>query len=314
MADPVRTTFPIVASDGASVAAIALGEGRGPVFMLLPALGIAAGYYEPFAAQLAQRTGGTVVLADLRGQGTSDAHPRRADFGYREMLERDFPALFETVSSRFPERPLIVIGHSLGGQLATMYAGHFPPQVTGLVLVASGTTHTAAWEGYRRYAAAAYTAVIRGAARVLPWYPGRVFGFGNDHPRRLIRDWGHVVRTGRYRPEGSAIDYESSCVAATMPVLSVGVGGDQLAPRLARQALVDRLRRAPSQTVEVPRPEGSTNWRAHFAWARRPAHVVEVIATWLEHQPAQRASSESRDALPSASASTSGLADAKSRP
>jgi predicted alpha/beta hydrolase len=277
-----RESFSVTAPDGVAHTALEFAAAStGPIFVVLPAMGVPATYYEPFALQLAQRMRATVVLCDLRGQGSSTAHARAgADFGYREILELDFPALFAALALRHADRPLVLIGHSLGGQLATIYAGHLPPAVKGLVLVAAGTAHTAAWRGFDRLLVVAYTSLIRAAGAVLPWYPGRVLGFGSEHPKRLIRDWGRVVATGRYLPEGSTVDYETSCRRAELPVLSVGIAGDPIAPPLARSVLLERLPRADKRSVEVPRSEGSTAWRAHFAWARAPGAVVAAIAAW----------------------------------
>lgn len=291
-----HATFAVTAADGVSQRASewsSAGQDEDTsVFVLLPGLGVAAGYYEPFARMLAQRRPLTVVLADLRGQGTSTANPRRDDFGYREMLDLDFPALFVALAARYGSRPLIVAGHSLGGQLATIYAGCMPANVAGLAILAAGSTHVALWKGPRRIAVSAYTSLVRAMGAAWPWYPGRLIAFGGDHPKRLIRDWGHVGATGRYEPEGARFDYEAACRRATMPVLSVGIRGDPLVPPAARKALVDRLPLARSRNVEIPRPAGSSAWRSHFAWARRPDHMVAAVDDWLRDLFADAASEE----------------------
>ena len=111
-----------------------------PVCLCLPAMGASASYYRPFAQALARALAGTVVLADLRGQGESEVRASRgARFGYREIVEQDVPALLDTLAARFRYGPLFVIGHSLGGQLATLSALHRQDRLAGLVLVAAGT-------------------------------------------------------------------------------------------------------------------------------------------------------------------------------
>ena len=285
-----RDRFAVTASDAVSHTALEFASATlaatTPGFVLLPALGVDGAYYEPFAVELARRREATVVLTDLRGQGSSTAQARRGhDFGYREILELDFPALASALERRHPSRRWVVVGHSLGGQLATIYASHWPATIQGLALVASGTAHTAAWRGFDRAMATAYTGLIRATSAVLPWYPGQLLGFGSDHPKRLMRDWGRVVATGRYEPEGSTIDYETACRRATLPVLSGGRANDPIAPAGARQALLDRLPLAAKRAVEVPRPEGSRRWRAHFAWARKPHAVVGAIDDWMNPSP-----------------------------
>ena len=81
----------------------------------LPALGVAARHYLPYAEALAAR-GIAVYLHEWRGNGSSSLRPSRTqDWGYREILEHDLPASL----AQMPEdaaTPLIIGGHSLGGQ------------------------------------------------------------------------------------------------------------------------------------------------------------------------------------------------------
>jgi len=45
-----------------------------------------------------------------------------------------------------------------------------------------------------------------------------------------MRDWGRVTREGVYAPEGSGFDYEAAARALALPVLSIGVREDPIAP------------------------------------------------------------------------------------
>ena len=72
-----------------------------PVVLCLPAMGVAADYYEPFGEGIARMGAGTAVLLDLRRQGRSSASARRGDdFGYCEILELDLPAAVEVLARR----------------------------------------------------------------------------------------------------------------------------------------------------------------------------------------------------------------------
>ena len=184
---------------------------RAPVFVCLPAMGVAARFYTPFAEALAQATAGAVVLADLRGQGESLALARRgARFGYHEIVAEDIPSLIAAITAQFPGRPLYLVGHSLGGQLGSLAAVHAAGSLAGLILIASGTAHYRVWPKALRWRAGIAVQAVRVVAALLPWYPGRLLGFGGDQPRRLMADWSDNARTGRYRIAGSRIDYEEA--------------------------------------------------------------------------------------------------------
>jgi len=260
-----------------------------PILLCLPAMGAVAGYYTPFAQALAAQGLGMAALLDLRGQGASSARARRDDFGYREILEFDIPAAIARLRKVFGARPLYVVGHSLGGQLALFSAAGPRPRPDGLVLIAAGTAYWRDWPAHQRRAARLGFFAVRTAARLLPFYPGTRLGFGGDQPRRLMRDWGRVTREGRYAPEGSDFDYESAARSLSLPVLSIGIGEDPIAPGSAREALLARLPRSAVTRVEIEGVREHTPWKRHFSWARRPEEAVGAIASWLQGGAAARA-------------------------
>lgn len=279
----------IVSADGVGHTATVLPTARpdAPVVLCLPAMGASADYYEPFAQAIAAAELASAVLLDLRGQGRSTARARNGhQFGYREILELDLPKAISLLRQVFRGSRLYVAGHSLGGQLGLLCAGRPDVQVDGLVLIAAGTSHVGAWSGPERVWARGMAAGIGVAARLLPWYPGSRLGFGGDQPRRMMRDWGRVTREDVYAPEGSDYDYERAVRALALPVLSIGVRGDPIAPAPAREALLARLPRSTITRVEVDGVAGHGRWKRHFSWARRPAGVVAALAGWLAAQAA----------------------------
>jgi predicted alpha/beta hydrolase len=258
-----------------------------PVVVCLPAMGAPAGYYGPFAEEISRCDHATVVLLDLRGQGRSTVRARCGDqFGYREILEFDLPEAISGLRRAFPGRKLYLAGHSLGGQLGLFAAARPDVQVDGLILIAAGTAHWRAWQGVERLVARIAFFGVRLAARLLPWYPGTRLGFGGDQPRRLMRDWGLVTREDRYAPEGSGFDYEHAVRALSLPVLSIGVREDPIAPTGAIEALLRRLAASAVTRLEVDGVHGHSRWKRHFSWARRPGAVVNALAGWLAAQAA----------------------------
>jgi len=140
-----------------------------PVIVCLPAMGAPAGYYGPFAEALASRDDATVVLLDLRGQGRSTARARAGhQFGYREILELDLPEAIWALRRRYPGRRLYLAGHSLGGQLGLFAAARPDIRLDGLILIAAGTAHWRAWNGFDRVWMSMMMAGVRLASKLLP--------------------------------------------------------------------------------------------------------------------------------------------------
>lgn len=267
---------------GHTAAVHAAAREDAPVVVCLPAMGAPAGYYGPFAEALATGNHATVVLLDLRGQGRSTARARCGhQFGYREILELDLPEAIAALRRLFPGRRLYLAGHSLGGQLGLFAAARPDVKVDGLILIAAGTAHWRAWQGIERAVARLMFGGIRLAARLLPWYPGTRLGFGGDQPRRLMRDWGRVTLQDRYAPEGSGFDYERAARALSLPVLSIGVRADPIAPPGAIEALLERLEASAVTRLEVDGVRAHSRWKRHFSWARRPGDVVAALGGWL---------------------------------
>jgi predicted alpha/beta hydrolase len=279
----------IVSADGVGHTATVFPSERldAPVVVCLPAMGAAADYYRPFAEALAAQGLANSVLLDLRGQGRSTARARNGDqFGYLEILELDLPKAISLLRRVFRGRKLYLAGHSLGGQLGLFCAGRPGVEVDGLILIAAGTAHWGAWRGVGRAWVRLVANGIRLAARLLPWYPGSRLGFGGDQPRRMMRDWGRVAAQDRYAPEGSDFDYERAARALALPVLSIGVRGDPIAPAGAREALLARIPASRVTRIEVDGVRAHGGWKRHFSWARRPADVVSALGGWLRAQPA----------------------------
>ncbi|MEU0175319.1 alpha/beta fold hydrolase [Streptomyces massasporeus] len=106
---------------------------------MVPAMGARARFYAPFARGL-HRGGLHVAITDLRGQGESIPVARRGvAYGYREMVDDDFPAVVRAVSAAFPGSPVVPVGHSLGGQLALLSSATGLPGVHAVVLTAAGS-------------------------------------------------------------------------------------------------------------------------------------------------------------------------------
>ncbi|NLB57651.1 MAG: hypothetical protein GX805_04175 [Gammaproteobacteria bacterium] len=242
----------------------------------LPALGVGARHYLPFARALAAR-GVATFLHEWRGAGSSSLRAGRdCDWGYRELLELDIPTSADAVRRTCPGIPAFLGGHSLGGQLACCRLALDPDAARQLWLVASGAPYWRAFPlPHRLWLPMAY--------RFLPWLaerngalPGRRLGFGGREARGVMRDWARSALTGRYAAAGLDTDLEAGMAAVRSPVRAVTFQRDWLAPPSSLRHLVSKLPDAGTDTTSFD--DGSLGARAdHFQWMRAPGPVAE----WL---------------------------------
>lgn len=84
-----------------------------------------AGAWEGVAGSLS----GERIALDQRGHGRSDHNPPGATYLFADYVA-DVDALLDAVS---PDRPARLVGHSMGGTIATLYAGARPSRVASVV-------------------------------------------------------------------------------------------------------------------------------------------------------------------------------------
>lgn len=242
----------------------------------VPALGVAARHYTPFAEALAAR-GIAVYLHEWRGDGSSNLRPDRAnDWAYRELLDVDLPATLAGMRSHTPDMPTFIGGHSLGGQIAACFLGLHAPLFEQLWLVASGTPYwrtfppSIRWWLPAFYRFAIWISQRRGA------FPGRQLRFGGDEARGLIGDWARVGLSGRYAAYGWDVDLEAAMAAARPSVRGVLLARDWLAPRTSLAGLLEKLPQAEKRMTVLD--AATLGARAdHFGWMKRPEAVVASL-------------------------------------
>jgi pimeloyl-ACP methyl ester carboxylesterase len=103
---------------------------EGVPLVLLHGFGNEAHVWDDFALTVAPyyRT----LAMDLRGHGDSDRDPERR-YEY-ESLVRDL----ESATGELGIERLVLVGHSLGGRVAMLFAGRHPERMAGLVIVDAG--------------------------------------------------------------------------------------------------------------------------------------------------------------------------------
>jgi predicted alpha/beta hydrolase len=241
----------------------------------LPALGVAAKHYLPFAEALATR-GIAVFLHEWRGNGSSNRRAGRdCDWGYRELFA-DIAASERALEMHATGLPRILGGHSLGGQLACCRLALAPHAARSLWLVASGAPYWRSFPAPTRW-------WLPFAYRFLPWLanrcgalPGRRVGFGGNEARGVIRDWSRTALGGRYAATGMDFDFEHGLAAVDVEARAVVMAQDWLAPQGSLRFLLGKMpaTHARIETLDAVAPGMRAD---HFGWLKAPDAAVEAL-------------------------------------
>ncbi|MER7455121.1 alpha/beta hydrolase [Nocardia beijingensis] len=270
--------------------------GRPPLVLIAPAMAIGSRYYGPLVAEFAARGWQAKALA-RRGFETGRARAsRRVDWSYGDEIDHIAREVADA-RAHDPDGPVLLLGHSLGGQLA---AGHELTRspVDGLVTVGGALPH------HRKYPLSGPHLLAMGAV-IVPVLTA-IFGylpepaFGAPGARTMMREWARMVVTGRPPfPVEGRIRTPSLIISLDRDTMAPARSIDSFAARLFDASAVTRWH---YRTDDVP--AGASNH--HIGWVRTSAPIVDRIVTWWA---ADRGSAGSASARPRSSIAAAGHSD-----
>lgn len=238
--------------------------------LVLPALGVPARAYRGLGDQLAQR-GVSTGLYEIRGQGTRPAATRADDYGYTELADEVGPAIAAFRDHAGVER-VVLMGHSLGGQLALIHAALVAPH--DVVFIASGLPYWRDYDGIFGLAMLPAGQVIGLLPQVLRVSPS--WSFGGVQSRGVMWDWGYTARAGRW-PRIHGADPLAALADARIRILAVHVEHDTYTPPAVMRRVLHAAASAGIEEYEYTQAEAGAPLD-HIRWTRAPGPLAEVVA------------------------------------
>ena len=278
-----KQTFTIALKDKATVnldVFTSKVNDQGPIILILPAMGVKASYYMPFAQNLATQ-GITSMSVDLRGLGSYSIRPSsKVDFGYLEMIT-DLKLVVNTIQKKYPNQKIYGLGHSLGGQIAALAQAKYTNLFSGLILTAANSVYYKTWSGKQRYFNRIGYTVFPLLSRLLGYFPGHKVGFGGKAAKTQVIDWAHVGRTGKYKIIGDNLDYERALKQVKIPILAIYIKGDWMSPKAAIAHLYEKFSPdAPVTNYTLAGSEIGVKLN-HFNWVKHGDRIVKAIVDWF---------------------------------
>lgn len=270
-------------------------------------------------AVILQEAGFDPWLLDLRGHGDAvyktDGTRQRSGWDIDDYGRFDLAAAIQSVKQATGHDKVAVIGHSMGGMVASIYASfHGDDELAALVTVGSPAAFPShdlhSWLGKTVAAMGTVPAVIGtpSVARFMGGWQGRIPLRGEGilfttsnlpiHMRRRMLN--HIAspvsrgeftqlqrmfETGRLVSADGSIDHSARLAALTVPVLAIGGGGDFIVPP-GRVSPWATLTGSDDVTVSMAsKANGYVADYGHLDLALGPAaprEVLRPIAAWLK--------------------------------
>ncbi len=247
----------------------------------LPALGVSARHYGAFANALAEQ-GIASAVHEWRGAGSSNRRASRdCDWGYNELLTVDIPASLAAAREACPNLAWIIAGHSLGGQLAALFAALHPAAIEGVAFAASGSPYWRTFHGRMRTILRAVPWIVPFVTSVWGYYPGKRLGFAGSEARTLMRDWARTSRKGCYPNTQAGADSEHALAQLAKPILGIRLSEDTLCPEASFEWLLDKFPRASIEREFLTSDDFASGHANHFSWLKDPQPVADHLAVWL---------------------------------
>ena len=247
------------------------------------ATGVMRGYYQSFAQYLCEH-GVDVLLWDARGIGGSATQSARTDSAtLRDWGMLDQQAVLAHIKTAHPTRPVVVVGHSSGGNLSGL--APLTAQAQALILIASGGCD---WRDYPPLQRIRMLAVWRFAMPVVLslWgYLPAWSGIGHALPKGVANEWRRWSLTRGYLWQDATLD-SSGYKAFAGPILALSMSDDVgYAPPGCVQSLLKEFGAASIEHHEIPATLGHDGRIGHFGFFKsKNDSLWPQITQWLSER------------------------------
>ena len=246
--------------------------GAARAVVLIPAaMGVRQQFYAAFAGFLAEH-GMAVLTFDYRGMGESLPTEFAGSLrGFQADLnvwaERDYDTALQAARQWQPGLPLLVIGHSLGGQLAGLTPSNH--LIDGMLTVGCGTGY---WRynapQLRRYVWLLWYVLAPLYTAVCGYFPGKKMRKVGNLPKGVIRQWTRWCKHRHYFVDESGAPMQTYHHQFRSPILCMSFTDDEMMGRRNIDSLHDHFSAAQIERLYIKPSDVNARRIGHFGFFR----------------------------------------------
>ncbi|MEK0372687.1 alpha/beta fold hydrolase [Corynebacterium mastitidis] len=259
-----------------------------PAVVIHPATGVHKGLYSACAQHLADR-GIPVLTYDYRGTNESALPGDYKDKTIRmsDWMLYDVPAANRFLRSRYPDRKIVAIGHSVGGHGQMVSFCDEPVDAIALVASHAGITKLIPSRLERLKVGFVFTVFTPLTSRLLGYVPVDKIGMGKAVPAGIMLQWRHWTRRPGYFFDDPSFPDQSIPLTrrfakVTAPVLSIVLSDDPWATRQASDVLLDRLTSAEVEKRDITPASIGAKEIGHMGFFRSKNKALwEELYEWV---------------------------------
>lgn len=279
------------AADGFPLSATRFAPTTAPkaVVVLSSAMGVKQNFYFPFARFLAEQ-GFAVLTFDYRGSGASVPEKyKRSLRGLNANLftwaEQDYNGALLAAKEWQRDVPLLVVGHSLGGQLPGLLPDNH--LIDGILTVACGSGY---WRDntpqLKRYVWFMWFFAVPVFTRLFGYFPGKRLRMVGDLPKGVIFQWAQWCRTPHYVVDSGGTPIRKGYEGIRVPMLALSFTDDEMMSRRSIDSLHDFYRNARVERRYIAPREVNAKRIGHFGFFRPEfqSTLWKQALDWLEQR------------------------------
>lgn len=200
---------------------------KNKVLIINSATGVDKKLYHHYAIFLAKQ-GYDVVTYDYRGIAASRPKKLKGfEASFTDWGKKDFSGIINFVKNEFPEKKILVLGHSIGGTIIGMTEKN--KEISGIINIGAQTAYYKDWPKDRMLQIyLLWHVFFPFITSLLGYFPGKSLGMLEDIPKGVINQWHSRRKCVDMKAQMESNDIHFFYDQCSAKLLTLGIADDPI--------------------------------------------------------------------------------------